>query len=163
MLGENKFGRAIIVVDMVEDLDHKNGNAYMAVSKEIIPFVQGELQYFRDRMRPVIFCSTAENSKVIRELSPRAGDINIKKTRPNAFFNTELSNILDSLNIKIITIVGMPLHTSVLLTAAAAIDHGLSVVVPETCVCSIDEQDHVAALRLVNRWSREMSMQTKSL
>lgn len=153
-MSENKSGRAILVVDMVEELEHEESKAYSVASQEILPFVQGELQYFRDRMRPVIFCMSAENSRIIRALSPRTGELCIKKDRPNAFFNTTLSDILNSLKVKTLTIVGMPLHTSVLLTAAAAIDHGFSIVVPETCVCSIDEHDHSAALRLVNRWSR---------
>lgn len=158
MLGENKSRRALIVVNMTDHFAHQNGTRYVRTSKEIIPFVQGELQYFRDRMRPVIFCSTTASGNIIRELSPRRGEICIEKVRPNAFLNTNLGQILLDQKAQNLTIVGLQLYSSVLLTAAAALEQGFSVVVPETCVCSDHEQEHAAALRLFNRWSKEMDM-----
>lgn len=158
MLGENKSRRALIVVNMTDHFAHQDGACYIKTSKEIIPFVQGELQYFRDRMRPVIFCSTKARGNIIRELSPRRGEICIEKEKANAFLNTNLGQILLDQKVKNLTIVGLQLYNSVLLSAAAALLEGFSVVVPETCVCSDREQEHLAALRLFNRWSKEMDM-----
>ncbi len=114
--------------------------------------MQGELQYFRERMRPVIFCNTVGNGGVIQALLPRTGEVCVSKTGPNAFYETELLTVLKSLKVTYLTIVGAFSHASVLATAIAALDHGFSVVVPETCVCAADTNDHVAALRLINRW-----------
>lgn len=168
LLGENRSERAIIILDMINEFAHIEGKRYEAATLDIIPYVQGELQYFRERMRPVVFCNThaGENPselsdasrfdrEVIQALSPRTGEICLKKSRPNAFFGTELSNTLHGLKVRKLTIVGAFSHTSVLVTAAAAIDHGFSVVVPETCVCAGNVQDHAAALRLINRWLNE--------
>jgi len=143
---------------MTDQFAHKDGARYVAASREIIPFVQGELQYFRDRMRPVIFCSTAARGSIIRELSPRRGEICIEKNTSNAFLHTNLAHLLVEQKVKTLTIAGLQLYSSVLLTAAAALELGFSVVVPETCVCSEHEQEHMAALRLFNRWSKEMAM-----
>lgn len=158
MLGENKSRRALIIVNMTDNFAHQNGANYIAASKEIIPFVQGELQYFRDRMRPVVFCNSAKNSAIIRELSPRRGEICIEKDKYNAFLNTNLDHILQEQKVENLTIVGLQLHSSILLTAAAALAQGFSVVVPETCVCSDHEQEHLAALRLFNLWSKAINI-----
>ncbi len=157
MLGENRSERAILVVDMINEFANEGGQSYIPSSREIIPYILGELQYFRERMRPVIFCNTqweqAElRSEVIRELSPRTKEICLNKSRPNAFYNTELKAILQQLKVKTLTIVGVPFHTSILLSAASALDNGFSVVVPETCVCSASEQDYAASLRIMSRW-----------
>ena len=71
MLGENKSGRALIIVNMTDHFAHQNGARYVTASQEeIIPFVQGELQYFRDRMRPVVFCSMAQSGSIIHGIKP---------------------------------------------------------------------------------------------
>lgn len=165
MLGENRSERAVLIVDLVNEFSIEKSSNFIPQIKEIIPFIFGELQYFRERMRPVIFANTcwpesrpsqAESvflrSQVVRELTPRTGEIIINKSRPNAFFASELFAVLTQLKVKNLTIVGAPAHTSVLLTAAAALDHGFSVVVPETCICSHNPLDQEAALRLINRW-----------
>lgn len=157
MLNESRSDRAILVVDMINEYANEGGKSFIPASREIIPYILGELQYFRERMRPVIFCNTQWDgadlrSEVIRELSPRTKEISLNKSRPNAFFNTELTSILQQLKVKNVTIVGVPFHTSILLSAASALDYGFSVVVPETCVCSSSEQDYAASLRIVNRW-----------
>lgn len=164
MLGENRSERAILILDMINDLAHPEGRNFVASTADIIPFVQGELQYFRERMRPVVFCSTQMNdnvddlgndgleARVIQALSPRTGEISIAKPRPNAFFATDLLRVLQGLKVKTLTIVGVFSHTSVITTTASALDQGFSVVVPETCICAQDALDHAAALRLINRW-----------
>lgn len=168
MLGENRSERAILVVDMINEFADNSGGSFISQTKEIIPYVLGELQYFRERSRPVLFCNTVweksnEHSRaVIRELSPRSKEICINKTRPDAFFNTELKSVLEQLKVKNVTIVGVPFHTSILLTAAAAMDYGYSVVVPETCVCSAHEQDYTAALRIITRWLSCEQMQIRN-
>lgn len=160
MLSEDRSERALLILDMINDVAHPGGRNYDASTADIIPFVQGELQYFRERMRPVIFCNTGVKhtsiygnpDQVIQALSPRTGEICVKKGRPNAFFGTELLHVLNTHKVTNITIVGAFSHTSVIATALAALDHGISVVVPETCVCAADLHDHTAALRLINRW-----------
>lgn len=161
MLAENNSGRAIIVLDMVDDVVGSYGDSFSPPIKEIIPYISGELQYFRERMRPVIFCNSSENSysnntgELCKEIQPRSKEIVVKKTRPDAFFNTDLKSILDNLKIKNLTIVGICAHTGVLLSAASALNFGFSVVVPETCVASFKEQDYQASLHIIRRWLAE--------
>ncbi len=164
MLGEDRSERAILILDMINDIAHPEGRNFDGSTNDIIPFVQGELQYFRERMRPVIFCNSEPDKasgpsnadsfreRVIQALSPRTGEICITKTRPSAFFNTNLLHALKTIKVSDLTIVGAFSHTSVIATTFSALDHGFSVVVPETCICAANPHDHAAALRLINRW-----------
>lgn len=155
---ENRSEQAIIILDMINDLAHPQGSNYEPATAEIIPFLEGELKYFRERMRLVIFCHTASeqtnqfNAQVIQALSPRSKEILIKKHGPNAFFGTDLAQILRDNKVKNITIAGVFTHTNVIRSVAGALDHGFSVVVPETCTCARNPQDHQAALHLMDRW-----------
>jgi nicotinamidase-related amidase len=159
--------RAIIALDMINYLANPLGGGYHPGTSDIIPFILGELNYFRERMRPVIFCNSiftktdglnAEavkfNEKIINQLSPREKEICLKKTRPNAFYNTELSSVLENLQVGTVTIVGIFTHTSVIATAGSALDLGLGVVIPEPCVCSRDTNAHNIALSLVRAWTK---------
>jgi len=163
LLNENRSERAIIILDMINKFAHVEGSQFEPRTADIIPYLQGEVQYFRERMRPVIFSNTFElldqptekddfDQQIIQPLSPRSGEILIKKDRPNAFYRTELSDMLFNWKIRNLTIVGAFSHTSVLMTAVSALDYGFSVVVPETCVCANNSEDHTAALHVISRW-----------
>lgn len=162
MIDKNRSEQAILILDMINEFGHVDGNSFTSGILDIIPYVQGELQYFRERMRPVIFCNsdlghesgddTPIRSQVIQALLPRTGEISIKKSHQNAFHETDLANILTALKVSDLTIVGAFSHGSVIITAAAAIDHGYAVVIPETCIFGDNQPDHQAALRLINRW-----------
>jgi nicotinamidase-related amidase len=162
--GIDRSERAILVVDMINRFAHASGPEYVEGVAEILPFILGELQYFRERMRPVIFCNTQGGGflggesaqqnvqQVITIMSPRAQEICIDKSRPNSFFNTDLASILSSMNVVGLTIVGVMSHTSILLTAAAALDYGFVPAVPETCISAPKSTDHQAALKILYRW-----------
>lgn len=159
MPSENRSEQAIIVLDMINDIAHPESKNFEQATSEIIPLLQGELKYFRERMRPVIFCQTQSgkteksfSEQVIQPLSPRAQEISIAKKTDNAFLGTDLYEILVKLKIERLSIVGAFTHTSVIKTVGSALDLGFSVVVPETCVCAKSQQDHLAALHLINRW-----------
>lgn len=160
--------RGLIILDMINELAHPNGLRFDPLVREIVPFIEGELAYFRQRMRPVVFCNSPSifcydkpidvidfNAKIVNELIPRTNEICMKKTRHNAFFKTELIALLSRLKVESLTIVGAFTHTSILTTTASALDHGFRVVVPETCVCSPSPEYHAQALSLIRAWNRE--------
>jgi nicotinamidase-related amidase len=142
--------RALVVLDMT--LDRFHGPAAIAGAATIVRFVQGELRYFRERGRPVIFaCSDGPQSLIIQELTPRSDEVVFKKSGPSAFFGTSLDTALRSQGVRRVTLVGLETHTAVLLTAADALTRGYEVVVPDPCVCAGDPDAHAAALALLRR------------
>jgi nicotinamidase-related amidase len=140
--------RALVILDMT--LDRFHGLAAVAGAAAIVRFVQGELRYFRERGRPVVFANS--DGHVIQELTPRSDEVIFKKPGPSAFFGTALDDALRSQGIRRVTLVGLETHTAVLLTAADAMARGYEVVVPEPCVCAHDAEAHAAALSLLRRY-----------
>jgi nicotinamidase-related amidase len=139
--------RALVILDMT--LDRFRGDRAVAGAASIVRFVQGELRYFRERGRPVLFAIDGLAAPVIQELTPRSDERVLRKGAPSAFFRTELEELLARRRVRRLTIVGLETHTAVLLTAADALSRGLEVVVPEPCVAAGDPTSHEGALRLL--------------
>lgn len=143
--------RALLILDMVTD--RVSGPRAVPGAAQIVRYVQGELRYFRERGRPVIFACTAPDladpPQIIQELTPRADERVMWKSAPSAFFDTDLGDTLRDLQVRRVTLVGLETHTSVLLTAADAVARGFQVVVPDPCVCASSSEDHSFALRQI--------------
>jgi nicotinamidase/pyrazinamidase len=143
--------RALLVVDMT--VDHVQGPHAVPGALALVRFIQGELRYFRERGRPVIFACTAADlespPQVIQELTPRTDERVIYKPHPSAFDDTDLLEILEKAQVRRLTLVGVESATSILLTAADAMAKGVHVVVPDPCVASRDDDEHRLALRLI--------------
>ncbi|MDP2340134.1 MAG: isochorismatase family cysteine hydrolase [Deltaproteobacteria bacterium] len=145
--------RALIVLDMT--LDRFRGSGALDGAAGIVRFVQGELRYFRERGRTVVFANDETSSVVIQELTPRSDEGVLKKPSPSAFFATELDALLQRRRIRRVTLVGLETHTAVLLTAADALARGYEVVVPDPCVFARDVVAHTSALALLrDHWPR---------
>ncbi|MCC7074191.1 MAG: cysteine hydrolase [Deltaproteobacteria bacterium] len=143
--------RALLVLDMTADL--VSGTDAVPGAAGIVRYVQGELRYFRERGRPVVFAMTApdlaEPPAILTELTPRSDERVLFKAAPSAFFDTDLGDVLKAQRVRRLTLVGLETHTSVLLSAADAVARGLQVVVPEPCVCARNVDDHRFALRQI--------------
>ena len=151
-LAPGESDRALVLLDLT--LNHFRGPEAVGDAGKIVRFVQGELRYFRERGRLVVFAhqDDADGAVVIQELTPRSDELVLQKRAPSAFFGTELDTVLRRQRVRRLTLVGLETHTSVLLTAADAMSHGYEVVVPEPCVCARDPDAHDAALRLLRTY-----------
>lgn len=147
--------RALLVLDMTTD--RVAGPAAIPGATQIVRYVQGELRYFRERGRPVIFSCTSSRTtadlekppELLADLWPRSDERVLYKSVPSAFFDTDLAATLRALHVRRLTLVGTETNTSILMTAADAMAHGFEVVVPDPCVCARDPQDHKWALRQI--------------
>lgn len=153
---KSQSDRALIIIDMTPDKV-----AEVPGARDLIRYIRGELRYFRERGRPVIFaCREQQGGKpgVISELTPRTGETVLFRHTPSAFFETSLDDILPD-EVRRLTLVGVETHTSILLTAADAYARGFQVVVPEPCACATDPGDHALAMRLIrdvwHPWGKE--------
>jgi hypothetical protein len=145
--GTLESDRALLVLGM--DADHGAGIEGVG---EIVRFVGGELRYFRERGRLVVFVAAGP---MMSSLMPRSGELVVAApVHGSAFAAPGLSELLRRERIRRLTLVGVETHTVVLLTAADAVARGFAVVVPETCVCAADRRSHDAALHLIRTsWS----------
>lgn len=153
---KSQSDRALIIIDMTPDKV-----AEVPGARDLIRYIRGELRYFRERGRPVIFaCTEGPGGKpgVIPELTPRAGETVLYRQAPSAFHDTGLDDVLPD-EVRRLTLVGIDTPTSILLTAGDAYSRGFQVVVPEPCACATDPADHEYAMRLIrdlwHPWGRE--------
>ena len=152
--------RALLILDML--VDRIVGPGSIPGASAIVRFVQGELRYFRERGRPIVFACTAfdlaNSPAILQELTPRSDERVMCKSAPSAFFDTDLDATLRELQVRRLTLVGLETHTSILFTAADAVARGFQVVVPDPCVCASTIEDHRFALRQIRevwpRWPR---------
>jgi|GEM_PF-1436573 len=152
-----KKGRALIVVDMTDRWLNTTSAEHIPQGLSILPFVRGELQYFRERQRPVFFLTRHHHTavdRVVRALTPRRRETLIARHGPCGFFQTDLDDHLQAAQVERITMVGLHSSSAVLLTAANALVRGYHVSVPQPCVADADEGDHQAALRLLQHHFR---------
>jgi nicotinamidase-related amidase len=139
----------------------------------LIPYIQGELRYFRERGRPIVFAAQLSHvgpdqdpnaelgpAHFIEPLTPRPSEPIIKCKAASAFIETNLDALLGPLNVKRLTLVGVQTNTAILLTAADAIARGYEVVVPDPCVAAADPDDHTFALRQIRQvWQKSEQLE----
>ncbi len=163
MEGQNATDRAIIVVDMLVDFVDHRGAAAVPGAGALLPLILGELQYFRERGRAVVFGCTelpstanyaragTKGAAIVPQLTPRPGELVVTKRAPSVFFGTELQAYLKKREVQSIVLVGVSTNTGILLSAADALSMGYEVAVPETCVCAADRSDHDWALHQIRQ------------
>ena len=83
-------------------------------------------------------------------LAPQPGDNVVERTGYSSFFRTNLESLLDELEIDDVLICGVLTNVGVLYTAVDALQRGIRVIVPETCVAALTEEDHKFALHQIN-------------
>lgn len=142
--------RALVILDMTREGCRGSADLERAVA-DIGRFVLGELRYFRERGRLVVFASStataSSSSSILPGIRPRSDEIVLTTATSSAFAGTDLDTILQRMHIARVTLVGIETHTTVLATADDAARRGYGVVVPETCVAAADPVVHAAALR----------------
>lgn len=138
---------AILIIDMINDF--VTGVFANPQAQEIIPNIQQLLQYAHQNDLPVIYCSDAHHpsntefriwpshslkgtlgAQIIPELSPQPKDFCIEKQTFNAFFKTELEQLLKSLDVTTIILTGVVTDICILHTASEAFFNGYTVKIP---------------------------------
>jgi nicotinamidase-related amidase len=159
-MATGKSDRALLIIGMTRFALDPIQKGALPEAGGLIPYIQGELRYFRERGRPVIFICADQVDDVaptdfVEALTPRPAEPIVVQKAPNAFFDTRLQELLEPLEVGRLTLVGIKTNTEILLTAADAIARGYQVVVPDPCVAAADEDDHHFALRQIREvWQR---------
>lgn len=162
----DKPNKALLVIDMLRDFIEEGAPQEVPAGRWIIENIAGEIRYAREKNRPVIYLCDRHDpddpefestpphavrgtpgAEVIEALAPRAGDPVVEKTGYSGFFHTRLEELLDELEIDELLLCGVLTNVGVLYTAMDALQRGFGVIVPETCVAALTEEDHKFALR----------------
>lgn len=162
------MGEAVLVIDMLKDFVY--GSLKCERAQRIIPNIKKLINEARSKGIPVIYVGDAhlpadpeislwgphamkgtEGAKTIDEIAPTEKDIVLEKRTYSAFHETGLDLLLRQLNVKTVIITG--LHTNICdrHTAADAYFRGYNIKVPEDCVDSFTEKDHLEGLEYLKK------------
>lgn len=156
---------AIIIVDMQKDF-FVEPNRHELLNSQILPNLKKLLEFARKIHLPIIHVITlykqdgsnwprarkaktiwcvegTEGATIIEGLAPRQNEITIVKTRFDAFFSTNLEDILRKWEVDTVILTGVTIDVCVRTTALGAYYRDFNVIVPKDCTCSyIDSYEH---------------------
>lgn len=162
------MGIGILVVDMINDF--VTGKLGIKRAKGIIPNIRRLLEFARLRGIPVVYAcdchlrddaelklwglhamAGTEGAEAVPELSPREGDLLVKKNRYSPFFGTDLDRLLQDLKVTKLVLVGVSTDICIQNTAADAFYRGYEIVVPKDCVEAFTEEGHKRAIEYMEK------------
>lgn len=173
-------GTAVLVIDMQNDSVRPDGALPAEGAETIIDNIDKLLQKARTNNIPVIYIahthrkdlsdfgiahyfeppSVIEGTKgaeIIEELTPEVGEIIVKKTRYDAFFQTELDLILRQMNVRNLIVVGVLTDGCVLGTVQHARSLDYKVCLLSDCTAGTSWEKHEAALDILSTYCARVS------
>jgi nicotinamidase-related amidase len=148
----SKSDRALVIVDLVPSL--VAGPVPPAGVADVLRYVQGELRYFRERDRLVVFSvaqvlAVEDSGPTVKELTPRTHEVVVSRPSPSVFSTPMLHERFQEAGVKRVTLVGIGTAGVIAASAIDALTRGYRVTVPDPCVCDFVVEDHRAALHLI--------------
>ncbi len=160
------MGRALIVVDMLNDFVQPGGSLFVPGAPEIIPALQRELAAARQRGDLVVYVCDAHDpddqefqrfpphavagsggAEIVPELAPREGEVVLSKRRFDPFFATDLDDLLEREKVELATVVGVCTHICVMETVAGLANRDIPARVPTDAVADFDDELAAAAFK----------------
>lgn len=162
--------RILLVIDILHDFLNPEGVLYCGdAARGIIPVVQARIEEFAAAGEPVVFVKDAHavddvefqrfpvhcvrgtpgaelitEVKDAAETAPRV--LHLEKTRYSAFYGTDLEQILKSLAVDEVHVVGVCTNICVLYTVEELCNHDWRVIVHRAGVASFDPGAHAWSL-----------------
>jgi nicotinamidase-related amidase len=155
---------ALLLVDVINDFRHEDGDALLASFRHRHPWLVRAIAEAREREIPILYANDNDGvwdgdsrrlvrgaiegrgGELVEQIAPREGDRFVVKPRYSAFDSTPLDLILESLRIERIQLAGTATEMCVAQTAIDARELGYKVtVLAEACAC-VDRRLEAVAL-----------------
>ncbi|MBW2406978.1 MAG: cysteine hydrolase [Deltaproteobacteria bacterium] len=163
--------KALIIVDMLNDFVDEKGALYCGdTARSIIPFIQERLQAYRHRKDHVIYLQDSHDEddkefekfpkhsvmgtwgcEIIPELLPQDGETVIPKKRYSGFYGTDLDNVLKTVGVNDIEVVGVCTSICVMDTVGGLANRDYNVKVPIKGVADFDSEMHQFSLKRMEK------------
>lgn len=161
------LGRALLVIDMLEDFVRPGAPLEVPRNRGILPAVRrriararraGELVvYLCDAHRkndpefsrmgwPAHAVAGTKGAAVVREISPEPGDVVVEKRSYSGFYRTTLQSVLRRRGVRKVALAGCVTNICILYIGAEAAIRGYDVTVDEALVAGLDGATHAFAL-----------------
>lgn len=162
---EFERGDALLVVDVMNDFDHKDAEALLASFRERGATIAAVLGAARDAGVPVIYvnddrdrwdsdapalareAADGPGGDAIADLLPQAGDRVLLKHRYSGFDHTPLDLLLEAESIDRVLLVGAATEGCVVQTALDAREHGLKATILADACATTDPALEEVSLR----------------
>jgi nicotinamidase-related amidase len=160
---------AVLVIDMLTDYDHPDGDALQESARDVVPVIAGLLERAREEDVPVIWINDnhgawSEDREALIAAVRRDGDAAlidpvvpdedapfVFKARHSIFFGSPLEYLLELEGIGRLVMTGQVTEQCVLYSALDAYIRHFQVVIPRDAVAHIDPDLADASLRLMER------------
>jgi nicotinamidase-related amidase len=158
--------QALLLVDVLKDFEHEDGDRLLASFRERHAGLVELLSAWRDEGTPVVFANDGaglDESELLRraaegkggdlvlEVTPRSGEPVVLKSRYSAFDRTNLASLLEGLGTTELTIAGTATEMCVFLSAIDALRLDLGVTVAADACATVDEGNEALALDYLER------------
>jgi nicotinamidase-related amidase len=158
-------GDALLVVDVLADFEHEDGDALLASFRERGSAMAEALAAAREVGIPVVYvnddrdrwdsdapslareAAEGPGGDVVRALLPKAGDRVLLKHRYSAFDHTALDLLLGALHVERVLLAGAATEGCVVQTALDAREHGLKATILADACATTDPELEATALR----------------
>lgn len=160
---------ALLVVDMISDYDHPDGDALRESARTVVPVISGLIERARDEGVLVIHVNDNHgmwsscrqdlidearrngDPELIDPMLPQGDAPFVFKARHSIFFGSSLQYLLESEDVGRLVLVGQVTEQCILYSALDAYIRHFQVVVPRDAVAHIDADLADAALALMER------------
>jgi nicotinamidase-related amidase len=155
----------LFLVDVLDDFEHEDGAKLLESFAERQPALVEVLDRARKSNTPIVFTNdnkghwdghaarliegalSGPGGALVRDVSPRAGELFVVKPRYSAFDHTPLDFILNELDCERLMIAGMSTEGCVAQTAIAARELGYKVSIAADACATVDREHEETALR----------------
>jgi bifunctional isochorismate lyase/aryl carrier protein len=161
---------ALLIIDMQEYFLSPASHAYIPSAAVILPGLKKLISLYKEKKLPVIFTlhsNTMENAKMMKKWWPKLleegtpysklpeelesyGEIRIEKHQYDAFYDTDLEEILHKKNIRQLVICGVMTNVCCETTARSAFVRGFEVFFCVDGTATYSEEHHLATIKNIS-------------
>ena len=164
------MARALLLVDVIKDFRHEDGDRLLASYRERHPGLVRTLERARVEGLPVLYANDDDGiwdsdapalvrravekgkaGELVADVAPRDGDTVVLKPRYSAFDATPLESILRGLDVDELVVAGTASEMCVFQTATDALRAGFRVAVEAAACATVDEESERLALDYLER------------
>jgi len=157
---------ALVVIDMQNDFVKEGGSLQVPDAQGTIATIQGLIEQARDSGARVVYSQDTHGEddpefaiwpeharegtwgwEIVQELAPREGEVVLRKPRYDAFYRTDLEELLEEWGTRTLVICGTVANICVHYTAASAALRWYDVVIPRDATSALERFDLESSLR----------------
>lgn len=158
---------AMLVIDMINDFQFAHGKVLAEKANKISDSILSLKQDCLKKEIPIIYindhynlwkadiesilnyCRNETSAHLLDKIKPTDNDYFLIKPKHSAFYGTALNTLLQQLNVNTLILTGIAGNICVLFTANDAYMREYSLIVPENCLASVDDDDNKYALTMM--------------